>query len=175
MLLSIQQKYILEVLRKLGCIRKSQLLALVQRKFQNINITESRLETMLRQLRVGVGDIRIDDGGVRLSGKQPDALRLESVDVMLELAEGAPEDFTIRLECPGLLRFSWGGDRLRVFTVAALAAPVRPTVELLARERRVVWLSAGGAPLEGLALPPKHFLAVHQTDGSHRFYGSNGP
>ena len=28
---------------------------------------------------------------------------------------------------------------------------------------------------EGLTLPPKHFFAARQTDGSHRFYGSNGP
>ena len=140
-----------------------------------MNITESRLEAMLRQLRAGTGDIRIDGGLVRLSNKQPDGLRLEAIDVMLELAEGTPENFTTRLESPGLLRFSWGGDRLRVFTVAALSVPIRPAVETLAREKRVVWLSAGNVVLEGLTLPPKHFFAVRQTDGSHRFYGSNEP
>ena len=94
--------------------------------------------------------------------------------MMLELAEGAPEDFTVRVERPAILRFSWGDD-LRLFTVAELSAPIRPALEALARQTRVVWISADGAAPEGLALPPKHFFAARQADGSHRFYGSNGP
>lgn len=33
-----------------------------------------------------------------------------------------------------------------------------------------VWL--GSTPLDKLALPPKHFFAARQPDGSHRFYAS---
>ena len=105
---------------------------------------------------------------------RPDSLRLEAIDVMLELAEGAPEDFTVRVERPAILRFSWGDD-LRLFIVAELSAPIRPTVETLAHLKRVVWITESGVPSEGLTLPPKHFFAARQADGSHRFYGSNGP
>lgn len=176
MLLSVQQKYILEVLRKLGFIRRQQIATLVRWKFQcpGQEISDAFLDAMLRQLRAGNGGVFLDGEMVLLSGARPDALRLEAVDVMLELAEGKPEDFTMRVEHPGILRFSWGDD-LRLFTVAELSAPIRPTVEVLARLKRVVWITESGSVPEGLTLPPKHFFAARQTDGSHRFYGSNGP
>ena len=176
MLLSIQQKYILEVLRKLGCIRKKQLLLMTQEKFRrpDIEVTETRMDAMLRQLRTGTGSVFWEGGLVCLSCPQPDSLRLEAIDVMLELAEGKPEDFTTRVERPGILRFSWGDD-LRLFTVAELSAPIRPTVEALASQKRMIWISESGVPPEGLTLPPRHFFAARQPDGSHRFYGSNGP
>lgn len=181
-LLSIQQKYILEVLRKLGCIHRRQLETLVREKFRrpDMEISAARLETMLRQLRAGNSDVRGDGELVWISGAQPDALRLEAVDVMLELAEGKPEDFTTRVERPGILRFSWGPD-LRLFTVAELSMPIRPALEALAHQKRVVWLTKSGVPPEGLTLPPKHFFAARMAEaaprpnGSHRFYGSNGP
>ena len=176
MLLSVQQKYILDVLRKLGCVRRRQLDTLVREKFRrsDLEITESRMDAMLRQLRAGTGDIRIDGELVYLARAQPDALRLEAIDVMMELSEGKPEDFKTGLESPELLRFSWG-ENIRLFTVAELSAPIRPTVEILAQRKRVVWISASSAAPEGLTLPPKHFFAVRLVDGSHRFYGSNGP
>ena len=48
MLLSVQQKYILETLRKLGCVRKDQLHALVRGKFQRpgFDISETRMAAM---------------------------------------------------------------------------------------------------------------------------------
>ncbi len=175
LLLSIQQKYILDVLRKLGCIRRRQLAVLVREKFRrpDMEISDARLDAMLRQLRAGNGNIRTDGEFVRLPNIQPDALHLEAIDVMLELAEGKPEDFSTRLERPGILRFSWG-ENLRLFTVAALSAPIRPTVEELAHENRVVWISASGEASEGLILPPRHFFAARQSDGTHRFYSSKG-
>ena len=176
MLLSVQQKYILEILRKLGAVRRGQLAALVRGKFERPGqeISEVCWESILRQLRVRTSDVFLDGEMARLSGARPDALRLEAVDVMLELAEGAPEDFTTRVERPAILRFSWGND-LRLFTVADLSAPICPTVETLAHLKRVVWITESGVPPEGLTLPPKHFFAARQADGSHRFYGSNGP
>lgn len=182
MLLTVQQKYILEVLRKLHFIRRRQLAMLLGKKFQHPDseISEVRLDAMLRQLRAGNSGVFLDGDLVRLSGARPDPLCLEALDVMLELAEGVPEDFTTRVERPGILRFSWG-DSLRLFTVAELSAPVRPTVELLAQKKRVVWIAGTGAPCqtgsvpEGLSLPAGHFFAARLEDGSHRFYGSNRP
>ena len=66
MLLSIQQKYIMEVLRKLGYVRREQLHILVREKFRrpDMEITAARMEAMLRQLRYAMGDIRLDDSAV---------------------------------------------------------------------------------------------------------------
>lgn len=176
MLLSVQQKYILEVLRKLGSIHRRQLAVLVREKFRrpDLEISDARLDAMLRQLRAGTSYVFIDGDMIRLSGAQPVLLRSKAIDVMLELAEGEPEDFTVKVERPELLCFSWGKNQ-RLFTVAELTAPIRPTMEALAGRSRVVWISDSGIVPEGLTLPPKHFFAARLPDGSHRFYGSNGP
>ena len=177
MLLSVQQKYILEVLRKLGCIRQDQLHALVRGKFQrpDFEISELRMTAMLRQLRSGLGDFHVDGNFVYLARDQPDAARLEAIDVMLELSEGAPQGFTVRVESPRLLRFALDGDKLKLFSVAKLSHVSEPRQLQRERSERIVWINDSGTPPEGLALPPKHFFAARQADGSHRFYGSNGP
>ncbi len=177
MLLSVQQKYILEVLRKLGCVRQDQLHALVRGKFQrpDFEISEVRMTSMLRQLRSGMGDFHVDGNFVYLARDQPDAARLEAIDVMLELSEGAPQGFTVKVDSPRLLRFALGGDKLKLFSVAKLSHVSEPQQLQRERSERIVWISDGGTPPERLALPPKHFFAARQADGSHCFYGSNGP
>lgn len=175
MLLSTQQKFILDALRTLNCVRRRQLHTLVRGRFQQegFAVTQARMDAMLRQLRAGTADVRLDDGLVWLSNAQPDSRRLEAIDVMLELTGGKPQEFGPSREPPRLLRFAYG-DELRLFTVASLdTAPA----ELLERGRaeRVVWIADSGEIPQGLALPPKHFFAARQPDGSHRFYGSNGP
>ena len=157
MFLSMQQKFILDTLKKLNCVRRRQLHTLVRGQFQQdgFEITQTRMDTMLRQLRVGTADVRLDDGLVWLSNAQPDARRLEAIDVMLELTGGRPREFSTSREPPRLLRFAYGDD-LRPFTVASLnAAPA----ELLERSKaeRIVWIADSGTPPQGLALPPKHF------------------
>lgn len=175
MLLSIQQNFILDTLRKLGYIRQGQLHALVRGRFSDLDVSEARMEAMLRQLRMCVGEIRLDSDLVCLSDAQPNALRLESIDIMLELSEGTPQDFTTRLKSPRLLRFALGGNSLRLFTVALLTHAADTRQVERGKLERIVWISASGTAPEGLALPPKHFFSARQADGSHRFYGSNEP
>ncbi len=176
MFLSTQQKFILDTLKKLNCVWRRQLHALVRGQFQrdNFEITQARMDAMLRQLRMGMADVRMDGELVWLSNAQPDARRLEAIDVMIELTGGKPQEFSASREPPRLLRFAYGGDGLRPFTVASLDAA--PT-ELLERGKaeRIIWIAESGEVPQGLALPPKHFFAARQPDGSHRFYGSNGP
>ena len=174
MLLSVQQKYILEVLRKLGCVRQDQLHALVRGKFQrpDFEISEVRMTSMLRQLRCAVGDVRLDASAIWLGSTQPDSRRLEAVDVMLELAESRPQDFSVRCQSPELLRFTLEGSSLRLFTVATLSDPLHSGAQASDSLGRIVWISDSGAVPLGLSLPPKHFFAARQPDGSHRFYGS---
>ena len=177
MLLSVQQKYILEALRKLGCVRQNQLHALVRGKFQrpDFQISEARMTAMLRQLRSGLGDFHVDGNFVYLARDQPDAARLEAIDVMLELSEGVPQGFTVKVDSPRLLRFALDGDKLKLFSVAKLSHISEPQQLQRERSERIVWISDSGTPPDGLALPPKHFFAARQMDGSHCFYGSNGP
>ena len=176
MFLSIQQRFILDTLKKLNCVRRRQLHALVRGRFQqdSFEITQARMDAMLRQLRAGTADVRMDGGMVWLSNAQPDSRRLEAIDVMIELTGGKPQEFSSSREPPRLLCFAYGGDELRPFTVASLdTAPA----ELLERGKaeRIVWIADSGEPPKGLTLPSKHFFAARQSDGSHRFYGSNGP
>ena len=73
MLLSIQQRYILETVQTLGYIQRRQLHILTQRKFQatGYRISEAAMNAMLRQLRACQQDIRLDDLGVWIAGFQP--------------------------------------------------------------------------------------------------------
>ena len=177
MLLSVQQKFILEALRKLGCVRQDQLHTLVRGKFQrqDFEISEARMTAMLRQLRSGLGDFHVDGNFVYLARDQPDAARLEAIDIMLELSESAPQDFAVKVDSPRLLRFALGGDKLKLFSVAKLSHVSEPQQLQRERSERIVWISDSGTPPEGLVLPLKHFFAARQADGSHRFYGSNRP
>ena len=74
-----------------------------------------------------------------------------------------------------MLRFALDGDKLKLFSVARLAHVSDPRLIRRERSERIVWINDSGTPPEGLTLPPKHFFAARQADGSHRFYGSNGP
>lgn len=176
MLLSVQQKYILALLRKLGCVRRRQLHALVRGRFQkdDLEIPLARMDAMLRQLRMGTADVRLDDELVWLHGCQPDYRRLEAIDVMIELTSGKPGEISTKTEPPRLLRFTCGGGELRLFAVASLDVSPPEGLEPV-RKERVVWITDSDEAPKGLILPPRHFFAARQPDGSHRFYGSNGP
>lgn len=169
MILSVQQKYIMEVLRKLGYVRRGQVQALVQGKFPEIEISDLRMDTMLRQLRHATTDVRIDNNAIWLGDAKPDLRRLEAADIMLELTEGRLLDFSTTVKTPEILRFTLEGNSLRLFTVAVISDPLAQAVD---RPGRTVWISENGTAPPGLALPPKHFFAARQPDGSHRFYGS---
>lgn len=172
MLLSIQQRYILEALKKLGCVRRRQLHALVQNKFPRMRVSGQSMDAMVRQLRCGNRNIQADVEFVGLPGVLPDHRRLEAVDIMLELSENRLGDFSARCESPELLRFSLEGASLRLFTVATASDPLCSIGRARDSPGRMVWISDSGSTPPGLSLPPKHFFAVRQPDGSHRFYGS---
>lgn len=172
MLLSVQQKYIMEILRKLGYIRREQLRTLVQGQFSELEISECRMAAMLRQLRYTMADVRLDGSAIWLGAAKPDFRRLEAVDVMLELSEGRPQDFSVKCQSPELLRFTLEGSSLRLFAVVTISDPLHTSVQARDSPGRIVWISDSGTAPPGLVLPPKHFFAARQPDGSHRFYGS---
>lgn len=180
MILSVQQRFILDVLRKLGCIRRDQLLVLTREKFRrdDLVISEKRMDAMLRQLRYGMGDFRLEGNLVKLTQSPPDTQLLEAVDVMLELTRGSQLDFNARLRRPVLLQFTWeqSPGAAQPFTVAVMPDTEPERTERLEQYRnaRVIWFCDGGLS-DGLLLPRKHFIAVRKPDGTHGFYGAPAP
>lgn len=175
MILTMQQKFLLHVLREFKCLRQNQLQTLLSRQFHapgRADVNERHVTTMLHQLRHGNWDIQTEGGYVYLDNALPDSRILEAVDIMLELTETAPMDFKKKTDLPPLLRFIVAGERLRFCTVAYLYQA--EDIALLEQDRvgRIVWITDNGRVPDGLTLPPKHFFAARQKDGSHRFYGS---
>ena len=144
MLLSVQQKYIMEILRKLGYIRREQLRTLVQGRFSELEISECRMAAMLRQLRYTMADVRLDGSAIWLGAAKPDFRRLEAVDVMLELSEGRPQDFSVKCQSPELLRFTLEGSSLRLFAVVTISDPLHTSVQARDSPGRIVWISDSG-------------------------------
>ena len=172
MLLSRQQRYMLDIIRRLGCLRRDQLWIFTREHFREADyvMPARNIDVMLQQMRHRILELRMDGEIVRLSAVCTDPLRLEAIDVMLELSGGTPLDFNACLSPPELLQFVCGTEYVRRFTVADLDRTVLPRAAQ--PSERVIWLNASGRPPEGLNLPLKSFFAVRQTNGPHRFFGS---
>lgn len=174
MLLTKQQRYVLDVLERLGCARKDQLAALVGTRFcsRNPQAAQRLTEAMLRQLCYGNCALRVEGSLVRLPRIRADPRRLEAIDVMLELSNAAPLDFDGRQAPPALLRFAVQGKKISLFAVLSAEAPVdRPCRRLtLQPTERVVFLLGGQTPDSLPDIPNKCFYAAAQADGSHRFF-----
>ena len=161
MLLSNQQKYIISVLRQIKYIRSCQLCALTAQHYrpQGIEISQHRMDVMLRQLRAGTNSVRLQEDIV-CYGKC-------TVDPRFFASE--------RLESPFLLRFAGSGEELSyLFTVAWMDTPERIHATSRMKGERIIWIS-DRRDSRGIALPRHHIFAVRQEDGTHRFFGSHEP
>ena len=80
MLLSKQQRYVLDVLQRLGCVRKNQLEALLKVRFfpPEKEVSPGLLDAMLRQFRCGNIEVRREGDVIFLPGRQPDERLLEA-------------------------------------------------------------------------------------------------
>lgn len=178
MLLSVQQKYIISVLRQIKYIRLRQLYALTAEHYrpEGVPISQRRMDAMLRQLRMGSNFVRFCDDVVCCGEHTVDPHYLEAIDVMLELTRCAPEFFSSeRLESPFLLRFTGGGkNEIYLFTVAWMDTSSRIMAAQRMKGERLIWISdrSNGC---GIELPKHHIFAIRQADGSHRFFGSREP
>lgn len=174
MLLTKEQRYLLEVLDKLGSLRRDQLTALICAKFCTGQPERAQrlTDAMLRQLQFGNAALCIDGENISLPNIKLEPLRCEAVSVMLELSQSAPLDFSARQRPPALLRFSTAGKRITLFAVLTADAwnnPLRPPPKLSPMER-VILLPTGGDVPQAIPVPNKCFLAVLQEDGTHRFF-----
>lgn len=174
MFLSIQQHFILDTLRKLGCLRQSQLFRLTQKEFKDsvVPISEKSVAVMLRQLRATTSNVRLEGDLALWAGAEKNDRYLEAIDVMLELSHGTKLDFPLERKAPVLLSFSLEGKTLRFFSVVVLTGSLRTGSIERRRMERIIWISELGRFPKSLQLPPKEFFAARQKDGTHQFYGS---
>lgn len=178
MLMSKQQQYALEIIQKLGCVRKRQLDALLSARFaDDLHPISSRMvDALLRQMQYRNIDLRLDDEIVSLPGRSNSPFLLEAVDVMLELADGAPLDFSAARDESVLLRFSLGSDRIVLFVVihsdSFSGTGVRSPPTISKNVRIIVLLDSEISP-PIISLPNKLFYAVKQDDGTHRFLAAH--
>lgn len=175
MLLTRQQRFLLDALARLGCARQDQLTALVRARFCRTSpeTAERLTEAMLRQLSHGNCELRVEGGLVRLPRIRADPARLEAIDVMLELSGCAPLDFCAGQSPPVLLRFAAQGKKIHLFAVLTADSLTdvlyrRPSFQ--STERVIFLLGDAGAPPALPAMPNKRFFAAVQADGSHRFF-----
>lgn len=178
MLLSVQQKYILSVLRQIKYIRARQLHAMTAQHYrtEGIDISRARMDAMLRQLRAISGFVRFRGDVVCCGEHTVDPHYLEAIDVMLELTRCAPVFYSAeRLEKPFLLRFTGGSENtIHLFSVAWMGVPRCIAGTQRMKGERIIWI-ADRLDRRGLMLPRHHIFAARQEDGTHRFFGSQEP
>ena len=171
MLLTMKQRYVVDVLNRLGCLRRDQLYILTRDHFmtEDFTLSEHQMDEILRQLPFLVNEIRVENSVVRLSDHKPEPLRLEAIDVMLELSNGYPIRFSAVRDEDILLRFALGSDPPRQYTVAAYS----DAAVAVETGKNIVWISIKRLMPENLSLAKQQFYAQCQEDGSHRFFGAN--
>lgn len=169
MLLSNQQKYILEILKEFKYLRVRQLHALVQAHYrtQGIKIDERRMEIMLRQMRTGTNYVWLRGDVVSYGDRRIDPRLLEALDVMLELTRVQPGFYSKDgLHEPFLLRFTGNGKGAGyLFSVAWLDAATHIATVPRMKGERIIWISESGSFGE-IDLPRHHFFAARQKDGN---------
>ena len=175
MLLSAQQKYIYSLLTEFHCLRRKQILTLMERAYaeSKIVVDTCRIDLMISQLCHCSGRVRTQGELVMLDGAKPNYLLLEAVDVMLELSENVPAYFSGAPKKPYILRFTGSDEEARLYSVLRLDGAL-PELRRAPHER-IIWLCTAAQLSEEVHLPPKHYLAVRQSDGTHRYYGSEEP
>lgn len=175
MLLSRQQRYVLDVLQRLGCVRREQLRALMKAQFfpEDKPVSPALVDAMLRQFRCGNIEVCCEGDTIFLPGRKADGRVLEAVDVMLELSGARPTDFTAEEKDAVLLRFSVTGRRVSLFAVlhaADLAGPDVRAPPVISKAERVIILLSSDCPPPTPHIPNTVFYALRQKDGSHRFF-----
>ena len=174
MILTKQQRYVLDILDKLGCARKDQLGTLLHAKFYPPEkpLPAGLMDSLLRQFAFCNIRLNTEGDAVFLPGKKPESDRLAAVDVMLELSMATPTEFWAE-KGPFLLHFSVAGDRVNLFAVLHAARcseiDVRAPPALNPSERVVILLDGECRP-PALALPNPQFYAIRQENGTHRFF-----
>ena len=175
MLLTNQQKFLLDVLERLECVRERQLVSLIRPAFcqRRPDIAPVLVASSMRQLMRGNFNIRKEGDVFLKRNAETNPALLEAVDIMLELSADAPRSYRTEA-ASALLRFSVQEDKsLAAFLVARYGDdPAR--MELKPEERIILLFDGRGRPTP-LLVPNKHFFAVRLETGKHRFFALDGP
>ena len=173
MLLSTQQKYLLGVIQKLGCVRKDQLIALFQPAFcaENPGAAEEIGGAALHRLRCCCQQLRETEGIYHLTNEVPNARILEAIDIMIDLTMAKPLDFR-RGHDQMLLRFTLQEQKVRRFIVAEYGT--KPSELEIGTYDRIILLFDGQGQAQPLLVSNKQFFAVRQENGKHRYFAANG-
>lgn len=175
MLMSNQQKYAVDVIERLGCLRERQLQSLLQGKFFAAGkaAPDNFTDMLLRQLQYGNAPVHREQGLVFTGRPQISQAQLEAIDVMIELSEGRPSDFYIPQKERILLRFSTESPT-RIHLFACVSADFFTGRDVRAppfsATERVIILLPADTPPPLPAIKNPVFYAVLQPDGTHRFF-----
>lgn len=169
MLLTNQQKFLLEALRRLHCARIDQLARLLMVPFRLDDQTRAEriVRGAMRQLQYGDGRVLINENLVYQPGAMPDRKQLDAVDVMLQLSDATPLDYTLSTS-PVLLRFSIQGTKIQVFSVLDSTANVN--LACFGPAERLIILLGKDEIAIPIPVPNKQFFARRKEDGSYRFF-----
>ena len=175
MLLTNQQKFLLDAVNRLGCVREDQLADLIRPVFcqWRPDIAPSLVHSAMRQLRYCNAKVRREENVHLVPGAKVSYAMLEAVDVMLQLSDCQPVEYR-HGTAPVLLRFTVQSPELcSVFLVARYGD--RLPADMIAPADRIILLFDGQGTPKALPVSNKQFFAVRQGDGTHRFFASGGP
>ena len=168
MLLTIQQKYLLATLEKLGCAEQRQLAALLQKMFAFSSIDDAVRVTgaCVRQMQIG-GLLQISDGHVTQTGERPTTQQIEAFDVKLELSAAQPERF-YAVDRHILLRFSLGGPSFKQFVIVSGSDP--PPEHEIRQDKKIIVLLPDDIRPETFPYTRPVIFAIRQENDTHRFF-----
>lgn len=168
MLLTRQQEFMLEVLKRLGCIRTEQLAVLVRQKFSISSqaAAERMVHAALLQLKYCNSALRMEQDLVCLAGWGIEPDRLEAIRVMLELVGDALCDFAAETP-PILLRFVVEQPKPAAFAVVTNNRSGLPP-HFFPAEKVIILLHKGERP-SVFPIDNTQIFAIKQEDGFYRF------
>ncbi len=170
MLLSKPQTALVALIQQVKFITRPQLYALATQTPELSELTLQQFTPMVNQLCQHHNTIRMVEEVVTWSGKPPPAHHLEAIDILLQISNGAPVIIPSSQNKSYLIQFVLdNGGKLQLFTVAPFANLYVPFWFPTATER-VVFISTAEELKQNPELCYKHFFAVRQADGNHRFY-----
>ena len=168
MLLTKQQEFMLEVLRRLGCIRIEQLAVLLRQKFAipTKEAAERITYAALQQLQYCQSSLHIERDITYFAGWSIEPSRLEAISVMLELVGDALFDFSAETP-PVLLRFVVEQPKPTAFAVVRNSSSTL-SPHFFPTEKVIILLQEGERP-SALPIHNTQIFAVKQKCGTYRF------
>ncbi|WP_409967703.1 hypothetical protein RFF05_14200 [Bengtsoniella intestinalis] len=174
MILSFGQKAILAILEHVGYIRTDQILALINMQDKLSEVDTRRITPMLAQLVNRHGRVRMQGDIVMWGGIRPVSPQfLEAIDLMIALAGTQSPMIAGNWKKPVLLRFSIPkGQEIHPFSIVPFSPETVFQWMPLSGDRVVFLIENDTLPQVG-TLPYKHFFAMRQEDGTHRFFAGS--